>query len=175
MSGWSRYLKNARKHSIFALEHLSLGFGSLWGCWKLGMSKHMKPSPWRWFWNNVRTRYFENDTFLSIILPTRRATSLAKPLDKISQKFDGRRNQNNCGWLFRAVRTGGMKDLSGNCLRREYESERFSHHRCAAEQRISQRTCCTMCYRHSCPSERWLAREISGNETILFRPSVVSS
>ena len=126
-------------------------------------------------WNSNITRYFENDTFLSIILPTRRATSLAKPLDKISQKFDGRRNQNNCGWLFRAVRTGGMKDLSGNCLRREYESERFSHHRCAAEQRISQRTCCTMCYRHSCPSERWLAREISGNETILFRPSVVSS
>ena len=125
--------------------------------------------------NVLLTRYFENDTFLSIILPTRRATSLAKPLDKISQKFDGRRNQNNCGWLFRAVRTGGMKDLSGNCLRREYESERFSHHRCAAEQRISQRTCCTMCYRHSCPSERWLAREISGNETILFRPSVVSS
>ena len=127
------------------------------------------------FWDCFNMLFQKNDTFLSIILPTRRATSLAKPLDKISQKFDGRRNQNNCGWLFRAVRTGGMKDLSGNCLRREYESERFSHHRCAAEQRISQRTCCTMCYRHSCPSERWLAREISGNETILFRPSVVSS
>jgi hypothetical protein len=61
MPEWSRYLKNARKQRIFAFKHLRLGFWAHWG-WteavgKLACQKYMKPSPWRWFWNNVRVNY----------------------------------------------------------------------------------------------------------------------